>query len=195
MQDEATKLPRANSPSHTLDTWENPFEELDGGPSYDGTDERQLDGNGSSRRSGIVTDAAGVRQFVPRSVRPSGSTRPEISIRPGYVPPEDRAVYKNRRVIGGIPQYESEDMTSSSAGSKNSSVIQSPASATAEIRSQGSPENGPPSTATARSLHIDPDFETTTEWYGKLKKNGQGWEHIYVAGWEACFKSLKIGVK
>ena len=59
--------------------------------------------------SGITTSATGDRH-IPASVRPDGSTRKEIKIRPGYKPPEDVEVYKNRtaegwkaRGTGGVP--------------------------------------------------------------------------------------------
>ena len=59
--------------------------------------------------SGIQTSATGDRH-IPQSVRADGSVRKEIKIRPGYRPPEDVEVYKNRtaeawktRGQGGIP--------------------------------------------------------------------------------------------
>lgn len=45
--------------------------------------------------SGITTTASGDRH-IPSSTRPDGSKRKEIKIRPGYKPPEDVEVYKNR---------------------------------------------------------------------------------------------------
>lgn len=163
--------------------------EMDVLPSYDGGDERQNeDGGRSPRRSGIVTNEAGTRQFVPRSVRPSGSTRPEISIRPGYVPPEDKLLYKNRRVVG-IPQYEVEEMGNSSGGSRSSSTVQSPA---VGKRRQSPSDPGTPLSNISNTSRLDPNFESTVEWYGKLRKNGQGWEHIYVGGWESCFQKLLV---
>ncbi|KAM5356166.1 hypothetical protein ACJ41O_002812 [Fusarium nematophilum] len=45
--------------------------------------------------AGIVTGEAGDRE-IPESVRPDGSTRKAIKIRPGYRPAEDVEVYKNR---------------------------------------------------------------------------------------------------
>ncbi|KAL8758999.1 MAG: hypothetical protein Q9199_001087 [Rusavskia elegans] len=48
-----------------------------------------------STKSGIITSTSGERH-IPASVRPDGSTRKEIKIRPGYKPPEDVEVYKNR---------------------------------------------------------------------------------------------------
>lgn len=59
-------------------------------------------------KAGIV-EADGERH-IPSSVRPDGSKRKEIKIRPGYKPPEDVETYKNRtadafrnRGTGGIP--------------------------------------------------------------------------------------------
>lgn len=61
-------------------------------------------------KAGIVTDDSGGNRHIPESVRPDGSTRKAIKIRPGYRPPEDVEVYKNRtadafrtRGKGGIP--------------------------------------------------------------------------------------------
>lgn len=45
--------------------------------------------------SGITTTASGDRH-IPSSTRSDGSKRKEIKIRPGYKPPEDVQVYKNR---------------------------------------------------------------------------------------------------
>ncbi|MCJ1446567.1 MAG: hypothetical protein MMC23_007072 [Stictis urceolatum] len=63
----------------------------------------------SSSRAGITTAADGQRH-IPSSTRADGSQRKEIKIRPGYRPPEDVEVYKNRtaaawknRGSGGIP--------------------------------------------------------------------------------------------
>lgn len=45
--------------------------------------------------AGIVTDKSGERH-IPESVRADGSTRKAIRVKPGYRPPEDVEVYKNR---------------------------------------------------------------------------------------------------
>lgn len=51
--------------------------------------------------------------IIPSSVRPDGSTRKEIKVRPGYRPPEDQQKYRNRNVearsnigTGGVPGAE-----------------------------------------------------------------------------------------
>jgi partner of Y14 and mago len=73
-------------------------------------------------RAGIIEDQTGERH-IPSSVRPDGSKRKEIKIRPGYKPPEDVEVYKNRtaegfrtRGSGGVPGAEGlkDDETGSS---------------------------------------------------------------------------------
>jgi partner of Y14 and mago protein len=46
--------------------------------------------------SGIVTDELSGERHIPESRRADGSTRKAIKIRPGYRPPEDVEVYKNR---------------------------------------------------------------------------------------------------
>ncbi|MCJ1328104.1 hypothetical protein MMC10_004779 [Thelotrema lepadinum] len=62
-----------------------------------------------STSSGIITLSSGERA-IPSSTRSDGSKRKEIRVRPGYKPPEDVEVYKNRtaqafknRGTGGIP--------------------------------------------------------------------------------------------
>ncbi|CAK7264491.1 hypothetical protein SEPCBS119000_001014 [Sporothrix epigloea] len=67
---------------------------------------------GKPTNAGIITDAAGVRH-IPESTRADGSTRRAIRIRPGYQPPEDVALYRNRpaeqfrnRFKGGVPGAE-----------------------------------------------------------------------------------------
>lgn len=60
-------------------------------------------------RAGITTSSTGERH-IPSSVRADGTVRKEIRVRPGYRPPEDVELYKNRtaqayknRGKGGVP--------------------------------------------------------------------------------------------
>jgi partner of Y14 and mago protein len=82
-------------------------------------------------KAGITTSATGERH-IPSSVRPDGTVRKEIRVRPGYRPPEDVELYKNRTAEGfrnrgkaaGVPGAESlkseEDASKSSpAANKN----------------------------------------------------------------------------
>lgn len=50
----------------------------------------------SNPSSGIIIDPSSGTRHIPSSTRPDGSKRKEIKIRPGYKPPEDVEVYKNR---------------------------------------------------------------------------------------------------
>lgn len=50
-------------------------------------------------KAGIVEDDTGNRH-IPATTRADGSKRKEIKIRPGYKPPEDVEVYKNRTAEG-----------------------------------------------------------------------------------------------
>ncbi|KAL6714628.1 hypothetical protein ACLMJK_008053 [Lecanora helva] len=66
----------------------------------------------STPSSGAITTANG-DLHIPSSTRADGSLRKEIRIRPGYRPPEDVEIYKNRtaeawktRGSGGIPGAE-----------------------------------------------------------------------------------------
>lgn len=50
--------------------------------------------------SGIVTDDDNGTRHIPESVRADGTTRKAIKIKPGYRPPEDVELYKNRTAEG-----------------------------------------------------------------------------------------------
>ncbi|KKK25911.1 RNA binding protein [Aspergillus rambellii] len=64
--------------------------------------------------SGITVDAVTGERYIPSSVRADGSKRREIRVRPGYRPPEDVELYKNRAAeawknrgkTGGVPGAE-----------------------------------------------------------------------------------------
>lgn len=64
-------------------------------------------------KAGITTDASTGDRYIPSSVRADGSKRKEIRVRPGYKPPEDVELYKNRaaaawktRGRAGVPGAE-----------------------------------------------------------------------------------------
>ncbi|KAL7799170.1 hypothetical protein V8C37DRAFT_366842 [Trichoderma ceciliae] len=50
----------------------------------------------TTTNAGIAADEAGGGRHIPESTRADGSKRKAIKIRPGYQPPEDVEVYKNR---------------------------------------------------------------------------------------------------
>ncbi|KAB8074714.1 hypothetical protein BDV29DRAFT_173175 [Aspergillus leporis] len=80
----------------------------------------------AASNSGITVDSETGERFIPSSVRADGSKRREIRVRPGYRPPEDVELYKNRaaeawknRGKGGVPGAEvlkSENETSAKPG-------------------------------------------------------------------------------
>lgn len=78
--------------------------------------------------SGIITDEQSGERHIPESTRADGSVRKAIKVRPGYRPPEDVELYKNRtaetfrnRYKGGVIGAETtdENSTSSSATASN----------------------------------------------------------------------------
>ncbi|KAF8250714.1 hypothetical protein K440DRAFT_653525 [Wilcoxina mikolae CBS 423.85] len=79
-------------------------------------------------KAGITVTADGQR-IIPSSVRADGSARREIRVRPGYLPPEDVEVYKNRnaeawknRGSGGVPgaaPVVKPDISKTDANSRN----------------------------------------------------------------------------
>lgn len=136
--------------------------------------------------SGITTSATGERH-IPASTRADGSVRKEIRVRPGYRPPEDVEIYKNRtaeawknRGKGDIPGAEGlqsgSDLTkNTSAANKNAKrreARKKAAAATTEESNNGA--------AVARSVQskdapeaaepADPEVEREKEAKKLLKK-------------------------
>ncbi|KAK2736786.1 hypothetical protein FQN57_000558 [Myotisia sp. PD_48] len=80
----------------------------------------------SPTASGITIDEKTGERLIPSSTRADGSKRREIRIRPGYKPPEDVELYKNRgaaawrnRGKGGIPGAEPVNDDTSTQTPKN----------------------------------------------------------------------------
>ena len=126
-------------------------------------------------RSGILTTPTGDRH-IPPSTRADGSLRKEIKIRPGYRPPEDVEVYKNRtaeawktRGSGGVPGAEglreSDDVVSSPGKNAKRREARRKAKATEGDEEKKSlananvnlqvEENREPSTASRRAAGVD----------------------------------------
>ena len=84
-------------------------------------------------KAGITSSESG-ESFIPSSTRADGSVRKEIRVRPGYKPPEDVEVYKNRtaqgwksRGTGGPPgaeflQTEEKKKKTTRRGKKNTAA-------------------------------------------------------------------------
>lgn len=101
--------------------------------------------------SGIATTPSGVRH-IPSSTRADGSTRKEIRIRPGYKPPEDVEVYKNRTaeawktrgVSAGVPGAGGleANIGSESRGTNAKTAKRREARKRAKAQDEASPTNG-----------------------------------------------------
>jgi len=96
-------------------------------------------------KAGIIETQTGERH-IPSSVRPDGTKRKEIKIRPGYKPPEDVEVYKNRtadafknRGSGGVPGAEGlkDDAAEGSSGSSNKNAKRREARKKAKAAEEG----------------------------------------------------------
>jgi hypothetical protein len=135
-----------------------------------------------SSHAGIITSEAGTR-LVPRSVRLSGTVRNEINIRPGYVPPEDKEVYKVRR--GG------ESMSRSTSESRSRKMSLDSSAAATRVGTPATPTEEGEGFKTEKKVETRP----TLEWYEERIKKGEDWKHVAVLDWEGAFKMLGVSVK
>ncbi|KAM4059526.1 mago binding domain-containing protein [Hirsutella rhossiliensis] len=121
--------------------------------------------------SGIVKDDNSGERHIPESLRADGSTRKAIKIRPGYRPPEDVEVYKNRTAESfrergskmGIPGAAGlQDEQGSLASNKNAKrrEARKRAKAAADGDGDGAPtEQGKPDAQPPKTEEIDPHVE------------------------------------
>lgn len=104
-------------------------------------------------KAGITTSASGERH-IPASVRPDGSLRKEIRVRPGYRPPEDVELYKNRtaqgfrdRIKTGVPGAEGltsdEDPAKASAAANKNAKRREARKKAAAAATEGKDEEKP----------------------------------------------------
>ncbi|KAK4251227.1 hypothetical protein C7999DRAFT_28257 [Corynascus novoguineensis] len=118
--------------------------------------------------SGIVTDAASGERHIPESKRADGSTRKAIKIRPGYRPPEDVEVYKNRtaenfrnRGKGPVPGAEGlkdDKPAQKSSTSSNKNAKRREARKKAKAAEEGHGEANPSKEEPKRE-EVDPEVE------------------------------------
>ncbi|KAH6651136.1 hypothetical protein F5144DRAFT_75587 [Chaetomium tenue] len=116
--------------------------------------------------SGIVTDETSGERHIPESRRADGSTRKAIKIRPGYRPPEDVEVYKNRtaenfrnRGKGPIPGAEGlkdDKSAQSSSATANKNAKRREARKKAKANDEGQGEAAP---AEEAKEEVDPEAE------------------------------------
>ncbi|KAI1173857.1 hypothetical protein F4777DRAFT_419425 [Nemania sp. FL0916] len=121
-------------------------------------------------RSGIVTDENSGERQIPESMRADGTTRRAIKIRPGYRPPEDVELYKNRtaedfrnRGKAGIPGAEGlKDATSetpSPASNKNAKRREARKKAKEATEAQDAAASKAPPRPETKPEEVDPEAE------------------------------------
>ncbi|KAI0486048.1 putative RNA binding protein Pym [Xylaria cf. heliscus] len=121
-------------------------------------------------RSGIVTDENSGERHIPESMRADGTTRKAIKIRPGYRPPEDVEIYKNRtaedfrnRGKGGIPGAEglkdSNQETPSPASNKNAKRREARKKAKSANESQDAGAEKATASTEPKPEEVDPEAE------------------------------------
>ena len=163
----------------------------------------------SSARSGIQSDENG-RRFVSTSVQLSGTARPELIVRHGYVPTEDRDAYlaPHRSLIHRVSHDSNNSSRNVSAA--GSHALHAASNIVKEVDmdidnsavEQNAAEHDGVEESRSASPSIQEDeyeivmkeikYEATTVWYGRLYKEGKGWEHVYVDSWEKAFKYLQV---
>ncbi|KAF4981248.1 hypothetical protein FZEAL_2912 [Fusarium zealandicum] len=117
--------------------------------------------------SGIVTDESSGDREIPQSVRSDGSTRRAIKIRPGYRPPEDVEVYKNRTAEAfrdrgkriGIPGAAGmkEDTSEQASAASNKNAKRREARKKAKGTTDG--DDAAADAQTSKADEVDPEIE------------------------------------
>ncbi|KAF4998764.1 hypothetical protein FDECE_11719 [Fusarium decemcellulare] len=117
--------------------------------------------------SGIVTDESSGSREIPESVRADGSTRRAIKIRPGYRPPEDVEVYKNRTAEAfrergkriGIPGAAGlkEETPEQASAASNKNAKRREARKKAKAAADG--DDAAVTTSEAKAEEVDPEVE------------------------------------
>lgn len=138
-------------------------------------------------RAGITTSATGERH-IPASVRPDGSVRKEIRVRPGYRPPEDVELYKNRTAEGfrnrgkaGVPgaenlKKEEESAKTTAAANKNAKRREARKKAAAEKDDEKPAESAKANEPVEAPKPVDPEAEKEKEAKKLVKKLRQARE-------------------
>jgi partner of Y14 and mago protein len=123
---------------------------------------------------------------IPSSTRADGSVRKEIKVKPGYKPPEDVELYRNRtaaawknRGKGGVPGAESvqkESEEASAAANKNAKRREArKKAATAKEGEEDTVEGSKPA-AQPKAEELDPEVEKAKEAKKLAKKLRQARE-------------------
>lgn len=123
---------------------------------------------------------------IPSSTRADGSVRKEIKVKPGYKPPEDVELYRNRtaaawknRGKGGVPGAESvqkESEESSAAANKNAKRREARKKAATAKEGEEDIVEGSKPAAQPKAEELDPEVEKAKEAKKLAKKLRQARE-------------------
>ncbi|KAL2109037.1 hypothetical protein VUR80DRAFT_3043 [Thermomyces stellatus] len=143
---------------------------------------------GTPSNSGIVTDAVSGERHIPSSTRPDGSTRKPIRIRPGYLPPEDVELYRNRAAeafrergkrigIPGAAPAEDKDSGKTQSGASNKNAKRREARKKAKAAAGGGAEESKVEEGEGKTEEpVDPEVERQKKARGLKKKLKQARE-------------------
>ncbi|KAK1834871.1 hypothetical protein QBC39DRAFT_12055 [Podospora conica] len=118
--------------------------------------------------AGIITDEKSGERKIPESLRADGTTRKAIKIKPGYRPPEDVEVYKNRtaenfrtRGKGPVPGAEGlkDDQPESSSAASNKNAKRREARKKAKVAGEGEGAESKTPAVAAAEEELDPEAE------------------------------------
>lgn len=126
--------------------------------------------------------------IIPSSTRADGSVRKEIKVKPGYKPPEDVELYRNRtaaawknRGKGGVPgaeslQKESDESAASAAANKNAKRREARKKAATAKEGEEDKVEGSKPAAEPKAVELDPEAEKAKEAKKLAKKLRQARE-------------------
>lgn len=112
-------------------------------------------------KSGITTDACTGERYIPSSVRADGSKRREIRVRPGYKPPEDVELYKNRAAAAwknrgrGVPGAEGLSSEEDQSAQANNTAASNKNAKRREARRKAKEAEGPKATTEKKGADSD----------------------------------------
>lgn len=146
--------------------------------------------NANKQSNSGIQKLSNGESIIPSSTRADGSVRKEIRVKPGYRPPEDVEVYKNRtaqawknRGTGGVPGAEKSEpspLAQSAAAAKNAKRREARKKAAADGKdgeaTSAVTENGTATKADQQPEELDPEAEAAKEAKKLAKKLRQARE-------------------
>ena len=130
-----------------------------------------------------ITEKANGESYIPSSMRADGSVRREIKVRPGYKPPEDVELYKNRtaeswktRGKSGVPGAEFVEQSKPKKPSKTSAKKEAKSKHERDTERSLENKEAPADASRNESDPVDPEVEKQKEVRKLCKKLRQARE-------------------